>query len=125
MLFFLIVFVITVSSLIIHKWVDEEVSTPMQVIVGICLFFIITVGGMSHSSHTNKIEEYLSFKDRLEYYHEIHPYRSQLSEGEIEQIIKYNRWIERGQIDNKSLWFGWFIPNRFENLKKIDIGGLL
>lgn len=125
MLFFVIGFIGIVLFIVACKWDKEDVATGVGVITGVYWFFLIVIGCfIVHSEHTEKIEEYLSFQDKLEYYYDIHSYRNQLSENEIMKSIEYNRWVEKGQINNKSLWFGWFTPNRFEELKEIDIGKL-
>lgn len=125
MLFFVIGFIGIVLFIVALIREQEDVFVAIGVITGVYWFFVVVIGCfVVHSEHTAEIEEYLSFQNKIEYYYDIYPYRNQLSESEIMKSIEYNRLIETGKINNKSLWFGWFTPNRFEDLKEIDIGKL-
>jgi hypothetical protein len=126
MLFLLIGVILIVVTLIeIHQAWDDDTETVLVVLTIMYWFFGIgMIGGMSYGDSCTDVSEFLEFKDKIENYQEIYPFREHLSEEEILKAFEYNRWIIKKQISDKSFVIGFFISNRVRDLKPIKTSKL-
>jgi len=121
MLFLLIGVILIVVTLIgIQQEWDDDAETFLVVLTIIYWFFGIgMIGGVGYSNSCADVSEFLEFKDKIENYQEIYPFRKHLSEEEILKAFEYNRWIQDKQINDNNFALGFFISNRVRDLESI------
>jgi len=121
MLFLLIGVILIVVTLIgIQQEWDDDTETFLAALTIIYWFFGIgMIGGMGYGNSCTDVSEFLEFKDKIEHYQEIYPFRKHLSEEEILKTFEYNRWIQDKQISVNNFALGFFISNRVRDLEPI------
>jgi len=123
MLFILIGVVLIICSIVAYHYDNSftgDVPVAITVITVIYWFSLLFGGGIGYAYSNTEIDKYLEFKEKIENYQEIYPYRQHLSEAEILQAFRHNHWIAKGKINDKSFLFGFFTPNRFRDLELIE-----
>jgi len=124
MLFLFIGVVLIIVTLIgiEQMWNDDGFWLVATIIYWV--FGIGMIGGICYGDSYTDVSEFLEFKDKIEYYQKIYPFREHLSEEEILKALEYNRWIVEKQISDKSFIVGFFISNRIRDLEPIKTNKL-
>lgn len=42
----------------------------------------------------------------------------------IEKVVAWNSWVEQNRVYNDSIWFNWFIPDKFLQFDTIDYSSI-
>lgn len=42
----------------------------------------------------------------------------------IEKVVTWNSWVEQNRVYNDSIWFNWFIPDKFLQFDTIDYSSI-
>lgn len=42
----------------------------------------------------------------------------------IEEVVAWNSWVEQNRVYNDSIWFNWFIPDKFLQFDTIDYSSI-
>jgi len=121
MLFLLIGVILIVVTLIgiEQEWDDDTIIGWLIVTFIYWVLGIVMIGGMFYGDSCTDVSEFLEFKDKIENYQEIYPFREHLSEEEILKAFEYNRWIQDKQISDNNFALGFFISNRVRDLEPI------